>query len=372
MNDSLSRTQSHIDWVLLGAVVPIIAAGLITMFSFVDPASGGSNAFFWRQLLWVGIGLFFFFGLSFVDFRFLRRTDVVTTLFVGSVVLLLGLFILGSVFQGAQSWFDFGVFSLQPADPIKIVLIVVLAKYFSRRHIEIRRVRHIIISGLYAAVLSGLVFLQPDFGSAIIVALIWLGMVTVSGISKKHLLMLFLVGAIVFAGLWTFGFQDYQKERILTFIHPYTDVQGAGYNALQSAIAVGSGGWFGKGIGYGTQSRLAFLPEYETDFIFAAFAEEWGFVGVVLLFVLFGIVIWRILRTALHGATNFERLFGVGIAVYLMSHFIIHVGMNIGLLPVTGTTMPFMSYGGSHIVTSFIALGILSGQRRYRRLGIAS
>ena len=210
-------------------------------------------------------------------------------------------------------------------------------------------------------------FLQPDFGSAIIIAFVWFGMVLVSGISKKHLIAVFLVGAIAFGGLWGYAFEPYQKQRILTFIHPLTDLQGTGYNAYQSTIAVGSGQIFGKGVGYGTQSKLQFLPEYETDFIFAAFAEEWGFIGVVMILLLYGIVIWRILVNATYGATNFEILFGAGLAILFISHFIVHVGMNIGLLPVTGTTIPFLSYGGSHLLTEFVGLGILMGMRRYSR-----
>jgi rod shape determining protein RodA len=172
---------------------------------------------------------------------------------------------------------------------------------------------------------------------------------------------------IVFTLLWNFGFKDYQKNRILTFLHPLSDIRGAGYNAYQSTIAVGSGELFGKGIGYGTQSKLKFLPEYQTDFIFAAFAEEWGFFGVILFFGCFGVLVWRIIANARRGATNFEILYGLGLSVLFMSHFIINVGMNMGLLPVTGITLPFVSYGGSHLVTSFFALGILQSQRRYMR-----
>ncbi|MFC1733417.1 FtsW/RodA/SpoVE family cell cycle protein, partial [candidate division KSB1 bacterium] len=208
---------------------------------------------------------------------------------------------------------------------------------------------------------------QPDFGSAIIIAFLWLGMVLVSGISKKHLLIVALLGIIGLFGMWTYVFEDYQKDRILTFIHPLTDIQGTGYNAYQSTIAVGSGQLIGKGVGYGTQSKLEFLPEYETDFIFAAFAEEWGLVGVILLFILFAIVIWRVLKIAMLGATNFEILFGLGLAILFISHITINIGMNIGLLPVTGITLPFMSYGGSHLVTEFVGLGILMGMRRYAR-----
>jgi len=354
---------TRVDWLLVGAAVLLVGAGILTMNSFETE----SNYFFRNQLVWLGLSLAVMFSLSFVDFRFLRRTSVVVMLFLLSVAVLLLVFVFGEVVLGAQSRFDVGLFAIQPADPIKLVLIIVLAKYFSRRHIEIANIRHILVSGFYAFILFALVLVQPDFGSAIILGMIWFGMILVSGLSKKHLLAVILIGAVSFAGLWFFGFQEYQKQRIRTFLNPLTDLQGAGYNAYQSMVAVGSGQVLGKGIGYGTQSKLQFLPEYETDFIFAAFAEEWGFVGVVLLFTLFGVVIWRVLMHAMHGATNFEMLFGVGLATLFMAHFVVHIGMNIGLLPVTGTTVPFLSYGGSHLITEFVGLGILLGMRRYSR-----
>jgi rod shape determining protein RodA len=325
----------------------------------------GESRFFERQAVWAGVSAGAYLIASLFDFRFLRRTGVLAGLFVGTVGALLLLFVVGTVAKGAQSWFALGSVALQPSEFAKLVLILLLAKYFSRRHVEIAHYRHIFVSGFYAFVLFVLVFLQPDFGSAIIIFSIWFGMVLVSGLSKKHLVAVFLVGAVTFGALWAFVFQDYQKERIMTFVHPLADIQGSGYNAYQSMVAVGSGGLLGKGIGYGTQSKLQFLPEYETDFIFAAFAEEWGFVGVLILFGLYAVVIWRIILTALRGATNFETLFGLGVAVMFIAHFIIHVGMNIGLLPVTGTTIPFMSYGGTHLLVEFLSLGVLAGMRRY-------
>lgn len=358
----LKKFLGQIDWILFFATLPILGAGLITMNSFSIDSS-----YFWRQLTWIGISILIFFIFSSIDFSFIKRTPVITTLFLISCGLLLSLFILGTVAKGAQSWFSLGLFSIQPSDPIKIVLILLLAKYFSRRHIEIRNIRHILISGLYALTVFLLIVVQPDFGGAIIIFFIWFGMVVVSGISKKHLMAVFLIGTLAFGGMWTFVFKDYQKQRILSFISPLADIQGAGYNAYQSTIAVGSGQLLGKGIGYGTQSKLNFLPEYQTDFIFAAFAEEWGFIGVIILFILYGVVVWRILYNAMHGASNFEVLFGMGIAILFMTQFTINVGMNIGLLPVTGVTVPFMSYGGSHLVTEFAALGILMGMRKYRR-----
>jgi len=352
----------HIDWLMLGAALLLVAAGLVTMNSFAEP-----NAFFEQQLVWVALALLAFFGASVVDWRFLRTTRVVMTLFVVSALALLLLFVLGTVTKGAINRFDLGIFFLQPSDPAKLVLIILLAKYFSRRHIEIAHIRHIIVSGVYAFIFFVLLFLQPDFGGAIIVFCVWLGMVLVSGLSKKHLLLVALSGITVFAGLWMFVFQDYQKARIKIFLNPLTDIQGAGYNAYQSTVTVGSGQLLGKGVGFGTQSRLQFLPEYETDFIFAAFAEEWGFIGVILLTACFGVLLWRILDEAMHGATNFETLFAIGIALMLVVPWIVHVGMNVGVLPITGTVLPFVSYGGSHLVIEFLGLGMLAGMRRYRR-----
>jgi rod shape determining protein RodA len=354
----------QIDWLLIACIVPIMGAGLITMKSFgIEDGLG----IFGKQLIWTAIGFCIFFIFSRVDFRFLKRTDVVVTLFAFFCGLLLLLFILGHTAKGAQSWFNFGGFSFQPSDMMKIVVIIVLAKYFSRRHVEIAHIKHILISGLYALIPFMLVFLQPDFGSAIIIFFIWFGMALISGISRKHLIVVFLLGVVAFGGLWGFVFEPYQKARILNFVHPLRDIRGTGYNAYQSVIAVGSGEFVGKGIGHGTQSRLQFLPEYETDFIFAAFSEEWGFVGAIILLLLYALLIWRVLDTAMHGASNFEILFGVGFAVFIMSHILINIGMNIGLMPVTGITLPFMSYGGSHLVAEFMALGILSGMRSYSR-----
>lgn len=359
--DGSFEKYRHIDWPLFLATLPIIAAGLVTMNSFV-----GESLFFDRQIIWVCLSIVLFFALSYLDFRFLRSTSVVVSMYLFTVFVLGVLLIFGSVVRGSQSWFDFGFISIEPVDLAKIVLIVVLAKYFSRRHIEIANIRHIFISGLYALILFLMVFLQPDFGSAMIIFGIWLGMVMISGISKKHLLLVFLIGATVFAGLWYKVFEDYQKQRIVTFLNPLTDLKGAGYNAYQSTIAVGSGQIFGKGIGYGTQSRLKYLPEYETDFIFAAFAEEWGFAGVLALLALYAFIIGKIVSNSIRGSTNFESLFGFGLAVMFMSHIIIHVGMNVGIMPVTGITLPLMSYGGSHLVAEFSGLGILMGMRRYR------
>jgi rod shape determining protein RodA len=348
------------DLVLFLPVLSLTLMGLVTMYSHV-----GDNDFFNKQLVWIVAATVALLIAMIPDYRFLRSGNAIFYIFLLTVGMLALVLVVGEITLGAQSRFDLGFFSLQPADPAKLVLILVLAKYFAKRHEQIGDFKHIIISGIYALGIFGLVFIQPDFGSAAILFFVWLGMVLVSGIKLRHLVTVFLLGGIVFGMMWQFVFFDYQKERIITFLNPLQDIQGAGYNAYQSTVAIGSGGLFGKGIGYGTQSKLLFLPEYETDFIFAAFAEEWGLFGVLILFLLFAAVVWRLLYHANHGATNFERLFASGVAILFVAHFFIHIGMNIGLLPVTGTTIPFLSYGGSHLITEFIGVGMVLGMSRY-------
>ncbi len=351
------------DIVLFLSILGLTLMGLVTMYSHV-----GNNVFFDRQIIWILMAVVGMTAAMVPDYRFLRVGNTAFYFYVVTIAMLLLVLVIGEITLGAQSRFDLGFFSLQPSDPAKLVLIIVLAKYFAKRHEMIGDFTHIIISGIYAMLIFGLVFIQPDFGSAIILFFVWLGLVLVSGIKIRHLLTVFLLGAVAFGLLWQFVFFDYQKERIMTFLNPLADIQGAGYNAYQSTVAIGSGEWVGKGIGYGTQSKLLFLPEYETDFIFAAFAEEWGFFGVVLLFSLFALVVRRLLFHAKEAATNFERLFASGVCILFVAHFFVHIGMNIGLLPVTGTTIPFLSYGGSHLLTEYIAIGMVMGMRRYKPL----
>jgi rod shape determining protein RodA len=362
--NSTRKISRGIDWFLVFFMLPVVTFGLVTMRSF---GSVGGGSFFNKQLIWLLVSFAVFFSFSFLDFRFLKRTEVLATIFLFFCVMLLVLLAVGHVSHGAQSWFDLGGFSFQPVDMVKLVLVLILAKYFSRRHVEIRNLKHIFISGFYACIPFVLVLLQPDFGSAMIIFFIWLGMVFVSGISKVHLFLVFTATVLIFTTLWFFAFAPYQKARIVNFLNPLADIHGSGYNVFQATIAVGSGQIVGKGLGFGTQARLEFLPEPQADFIFAAFSEEWGFIGSTLVIILYGLIMWRILHNASLGATNFEMLFGMGIAIFFMSHIVINIGMNLGIFPVTGIPLPFMSYGGSHLVTEFAGLGILMSMRRYQR-----
>ncbi len=354
---------SGFDGVLFGAMICLTIFGLMTMYSPV-----GENIHFNRQIIWVLFVTVLFFLAIIPNYQFLRSGNIIFYLYIITAILLVLVLFFGEIVLGARQRFDLGLFSLQVSDPAKLVLIALLAKYFAKRHELIGDFKHILVSGFYVLVIFGLVLIQPDFGAAMIIFAIWFGLVLVAGIKFRHVAAVFVLGAVALAVMWQFAFYDYQKDRIMSFLDPLSDIQGTGYNAYQSIVTVGSGQIFGKGIGYGTQSKFLYLPEYETDFIFAAFAEEWGLLGVIVLFTLFSIVIWRLLYHAAMGVSNFEKLFAVGVVIFLVAHFFVHVGINIGLLPVTGTTIPFLSYGGSHLVTEFVAIAMVLGMSRHSKL----
>lgn len=356
------KSLQHIDWLMVAATVPIFLGGLATMTSF-----GTSAGFFDKQLLWIILGITVMIGVSRIDMRFLRDSRYVTLFYAIALSFLVMVLFLGKTVKGAKSWFSLGFFSFQPTDIVKLLVIAVLAKYFSRRHVEIANIKHLLISAVYVLLPIGLIMLQPDFGSAMVIAGLWLGMALVAGISKKHIAIVFGIGIAAFLLGWFVLFKPYQKDRIMTFINPTANIRGSGYNAYQSVIAVGSGGVLGKGVGYGTQSRLSYLPEYQTDFVFAAFAEEWGFVGALIVLLCFAILLWRLVVHAVRGASNFETLFCVGYALLLFGHIVVNVGMNIGIMPVTGIPLPFMSYGGSHILGECLGLGIVMSMVRFER-----
>lgn len=342
-------------WPLIATAVTLALLGVLTMSPF-----DGSVSLAPRQLIWIGIGCGVYAACALLDMRFIRRPQVIIAGYVVAVGLLALLLVLGHTIMGAKSWFDFGFVAFQPADLAKLVMIALLAKYFSRRHMEMGNLMHIIISGAYASAIILLVLVQPDLGTAVILMTVWFGMVLVSGIPLRHLAIVCMAGLVLAAGLWSFGLKEHQRARIMTFINPAADIRGTGYNAYQATIASGSGQLWGKGIGYGTQSKLRFLPEYQTDFIFAAYAEEWGFAGVMLLLLLYGFLLFQLLSIARRAATNFDALFTIGVIILFLAHIGFHAGINLGILPVTGTTIPFMSSGGSHVVIEFAALGIIA------------
>lgn len=295
-----------------------------------------------------------------VDFRMFRTQGFLVFLFYALTIFLLGIVLASNVaVRGVEAWLRFGGINFQPVEAAKIALIILLAKFFSKRHVEIYRIEHLLVSGIYVAIPAALVLAQPDLGSAIVLIAIWVAIVVFSGMKMRHFVLILILGALVSSLAWNFGLAPYQKTRITAFLNPYADPRGAGYQMIQSMIAVGSGKIFGKGLGYGSQSHLNFLPEAETDFIFAAYAEEWGFVGVSIVLVLLFIVLWRIIAIGSISSDNFSRLYALGFAAYIFVQSFIHIGMNMGLLPITGITLPFVSYGGSSLVALMIGVGIL-------------
>lgn len=360
----LFNLYKKVDVSVLVSMVMIASAGLFTMSSF-----DGGDSYFVKQGIWISLAVVVFLVASLFDYRFLKQTRVVMGIYGILLGILTLLFILGHVSKGAQSWFTFGGVAFQPSDMMKLGLIIILAKYFSRRHIEIANIKHIIVSGVYAFIPFILVVLQPDFGTAMVLFAIWFGLLLASGISFKHILTVVMLGALCFTLAWQFAFKPYQKARIKNFVNPLADIRGSGYNAYQSTIAVGSGGLVGKGVGQGTQSRLNFLPEYKTDFIFAAYAEEWGFIGSLLLLLFFGVIFIKLAWYAFVADSTFEALFTYGVFIWFLTHVVINVGMNIGIMPITGIPLPFMSYGGSHLLAEALALGMAQAMYRYARSG---
>jgi len=346
------------DWILMLTVFFIFFLGLTSIYA--NSIINNNFLQFNKQIIAFLIGLILLFIFAILDYHIFKDNPLITILFYLSVLIILGVvLILGINIRGSMSWFNLGKLNFEPSELAKLAVIIVLAKYFSLRHIEIKQTIHIIVSGIYALIPFSLILLQPDLGSAIIIFIIWLGIILISGINLKHLLIIFLFFLILASFAWFFYLKDYQKERILTFLNPSIDPLGRSYNITQSIIAIGSGQILGRGLGHGTQSQLNFLPEQLTDFIFASIAEEFGFIGVLFIFIAFFLIIIRILKIVKESNNNFARLYCIGFLILIISQFFINVGMNLGLVPIIGLSLPFISYGGSHLVVLMLGLGII-------------
>jgi len=348
-----------LDWILITSSFLLVGFGLLSIYS----SSLGKGDFwnFKKQIIFFGIGILAMLIFSFFDWRYFREDPyLIIILYFLSLLSLIGLFFFAPEIRGTKSWYRVGGLSLDPIEFVKIILVVLLAKYFSSRHIEMYRIRHILLSGFYIILPAILIFLQPNLGSVLILMCLWIGVLFVSGIKIRHFLILALLGAVIFAVSWVTILKDYQKERILSFVQPQlSDPLKVGWNQRQSKIAVGSGGFFGQGIFKGSQTQYGFLPEPQTDFVFSVIAEETGLAGVSVLFLFFLILIWRIMKIAFSATNNFPRLFAVGFSALLISQIFINIGMNIGLLPIIGIPLPLVSYGGGGLILIFLSLGIL-------------
>jgi len=265
--------------------------------------------------------------------------------------------------RGVNAWISIGSFNVEPSEFAKIAIVILLAKYFSQKHTEIYKARHIIASGIYVAIPVFLVLRQPDLGSAFIFFAIWISMLLVAGIKRKHLVIIVLTAILVGLIAWLVLLAPYQKNRIISFLDPYLDPKGEGYSIIQSRIAIGSGSILGNGFGQGTQASFGFLPEAHTDFAFASFAEQFGFVGVLGIFALLTMFLFRIGKIGFSVNNNFAKLFSIGFIAFIFSHVIINAGMNLGLLPITGIPFPFLSYGGSFLIATTLGIGLLESIR---------
>ena len=350
----------EIDLPLFATIVAISLFSVLNMYGI-----NGLGSFLTKQVVFVVIGLGVMVLFSFFNYRYLKNYSFLVLFFYFiSIALLLLTFYSRSV-RGVNAWIVFGQFTFEPAELAKLMLIVFMAKYFSQRHVHINQFRHVLISGIYYGIPVLIILAQPDLGSAIIFSLIWMSILAAVGINKKHFFLLIVLAVIVSYGSWVFILKPYQKDRLLTFINPGNDPRGSGYNLIQSKIAVGSGYWFGNGLGKGSQTTLGFLPESHNDFVFAATAEQFGFVGIGLVMAAILFMVYRILSIGRAIVSNFGKIFSIGMAVFVLSHAIIGASVNIGLMPVTGIPFPFLSYGGSYFISMMSGLGILQGIKRY-------
>ena len=346
----------HFDWLLLAAVLTLSLVGLTSIYS-VDLSRGEGLNFFSTQTLALVIALA---GLLVAGALHITWYESgARFLYLGAIILLAGVLIFGETIRGTTGWFRLGTFSFQPAELSKAAVVIFLAWRIERQGRQFGRLQFVAATGTLALIPCLLILAQPDLGSAAVLAGIWFGLMLVVGTRRRYILGLAAAILFALAAGWLFLFQDYQKERLLTFIDPGRDPLGAGYNVQQSLIAVGAGQFFGRGLGFGSQSQLHFLPEAQTDFIISVIGEELGFVGLLIILGLYVVIIYRLIRIAAGCRTDFAAYTVLGTALLFFIQLTVNAGAALGLLPVTGVTLPFVSYGGSSLLVTMMALGLL-------------
>jgi len=356
----IKKFIKSINWSLVGPVLLLSLLGLLTIYnaSIYDQNFSVVK----KQAIFIGFSLVVLLLTSRFDFRIFKSNSyLVLFLYIGGVLLLLGLLFVSPI-RDIHGWYNLGLFTFDPVPFMGIILIIFFAKYFSQRHAELNQLKKIFASAFFVLLPTVLVFLQPDFGSASILFLIWLGIILVSGIHWKKIIILLLIFSIIAAGLWFFALKDYQRSRVLDFVGLR---ESNSWNARQSVITIGAGGFLGRGLTGATQTRYGFLPEARSDFIFAALAEQFGVVGVLLILALFGFIIYKIAVIARHAHSNFGRLFGTGLIILIISQVFIHVAMNLKLIPIVGLSLPLVSYGGSNIIALYAAIGLIISVEKY-------
>ncbi len=350
------RLFLHVDWLLVGLTVLLVGAGLLTLWSLV-PRLGV------RQILWLGVGSVGAFVIISIDYRTLARWSYVG--YGAGLGALVAVLLFGRSAQGARRWIALGPLTLQPSELFKLVLVVAIAHYLASREADRPGWDRIVVPlGLTAPALA-LIVKQPDLGTALVLLPVVLMLVFVGGARWRDIGTLSAIGLAAVPPLWFF-LRDYQRERILVYLDPGRDPLGTAWNVIQAKITIGSGQLWGKGLFGGTQSRLAFLPERHTDFIFAAFAESWGFLGAIALLVVYGLLVLRGLEVAATARDATGTLLATGAAILLVSQALVNLGMVTGLLPVVGIPLPLMSYGGSALLTALGAVALIANVRMRR------
>ena len=347
----------HFDFWSFIAMVFLLAFSLTAIYSLSLEADKAGFSNFEKQSIFISLGLLFFFIFSYIDYHLWRNWS--GGLYLLGIILLFLVLLLGKDIRGTSGWFRLGPFNFQPVELMKIFLIFGLANFFSRQAEGRLSLRTVLISAGYVGLPIFLVLLQPDLGSATVLGVIWLGLLVLARIKWRHFLAILMLVVLVSFSSYGWVLKDYQKERVQSFLHPQRDPLGSGYNVLQSIVAIGSGGLSGKGLGQGSQSQLNFLPEKHNDFIFASMAEESGLIGVSFILGLIILMLWRIKRAMDLAKDNFGKLLAGGVLVLLFFQTISNMGMNLGLIPVTGLSLPLLSYGGSFLLITLISLGIV-------------
>lgn len=356
-----AKSLRYFDFALLAASLALVAYGAVLIYSGSLASYGGSAEALShpvaRQVGFAAVGLAAMIAMSRLDYRVLGYAAA--SLYVAALAALLFVLVVGESAYGSRRWVDVGGTLVQPSEIAKLVLIIALAKFLADRQEQMGSPRVFLMSLAIALVPAALVFVEPDLGSAVIFGAIWLGMVVVAGARARHVLT-FVGAAIVSIPFVLLAvMSDYQRERVALFIDPTEDSLGSGFNILQSEISIGSGGLLGQGLTHGTQTQLDYLRTQSTDYIFSVLGEELGFIGALLLFALFIILLFRGLRVASVARDSFGRLMATGIVIYILFQVFINIGVNVRLIPVTGIPLPFISQGGSSLLTLFVALGIL-------------
>lgn len=340
-----------------GVLVP---AGLLLLAGLVE-ISSISISLFATQLVWAALGILLVVLFYIFDWRAIFNYRWFTLCLYGAgVALLVAAYFTAPVIRNTRSWLVLGPLNFQPAELVKICLILLYAEYFSRRHVSIARWANILGSFVYFIVPAALIMLQPDLGSALVIFGIWFGFLVVVGLPRRRFLAAVFGFAVAGALLWNYGLEAYQRERVMGVFYPERDVLGVNYSVAQSKIAIGSAGFWGKGYGQGSQTQLGFLPEPANDFIFSAFVEEWGWVfGAALIAAFFALIV-GILKVGYRADRNVEKLICLGAAILFAWQFFLNIGSATGMLPVVGVTFPFVSYGGSSLLTSLFLVAIIN------------